>query len=217
MLAIGMDVTIEANRNGSTKTYKSKVADLQEYKCFIYYPLSVTDKKPAFLPAGSKVIVQFVNNDFNAYSFEAKVIRVHKKAVPLVELTLPEEEHFIKIQRREHVRVSASLEAEFDFAETGQFFNTVTSDISAGGCAAILPPGTDLKPGAQGTVSIAIRMSTGELHTMSLKCEAIRSFERNNIKLVSIKYIEPSPDNQKLLTRFCFERQLSDRKKGLYP
>lgn len=215
MLSIGMDLTIETDNNGIVKKYKSKVADLFEEKLCIYYPLSVADSKPAFLPSGTKVVVNFVGDSSNAYSFESEVIGVQKSTVPLVELFLPEEKFFNKIQRREYVRVNAAVHAMFDFPDSGQKFTTLTSDISAGGCAAILPPGVKIRPAESGTVELSIQMGSGEQLQLTFLCEVIRIFPKNRLSLMSLKYIEPSLADQRLLTRFCFEKQLSDRKKGL--
>lgn len=216
MLTIGMDLTIETERNGIVKKYKSKVADMKEEKLCIYYPLSISDNKPAFLPSGSKVLVNFVSNDSNVFSFESKVIGMQKSTVPLVELYLPEEQSFHKVQRREYVRVNAGLGVVLDFPNSGQKLKTVTHDISAGGCAVIVQPDVKVQPAESGTIELSINMESGEHFQLTFLCEVIRIFKRNKLELMSLKYIDPTPSDQQLLIRFCFERQLSDRKKGLY-
>lgn len=216
MLSIGMDLTIETENNGIVKKYKSKVADLHDEKLCIYYPLSVADNKPAFLPAGSKVIVNFVHDSSNAYSFESEVIGMQKNTVPLVELFLPNKNTFNKVQRREYVRVNAAARVALDFPESGQKFSTVTSDISAGGCAIIMPPDVKVKPAESGTLELSLQMGSGEQVKLTFICEVIRIFEKGKLNLMSLRYVEPSHADQQLLTRFCFERQLSDRKKGLH-
>ncbi|WP_164525566.1 flagellar brake protein [Siminovitchia acidinfaciens] len=216
MLTIGMDLTIETDRNGMVKKYKSKVADIQQDKLYIYYPLSVTDNKPAFLPSGSKVIISFISGDSNVFLFESKVLGMQKSAVTLVELYLPEEKYFNRVQRREHVRVIAGVNVVLDFPNSGQKFKSVTSDISAGGCAVIVPPDVKVQPAESGTIELSILMESGEQFQLTFTCEVIRIFTKNKLDLMSLKYIEPTPSEQQLLTRFCFERQLSDRKKGLY-
>ncbi|HBZ09419.1 MAG TPA: pilus assembly protein PilZ [Bacillus bacterium] len=215
MLSIGMDLTIEADKSGIAKKFKSKVADLHEQKLFIYYPLSIADNKPVFLPVGSKVMVNFTCENSDVYSFESEVMGLQKNTVPLLELFLPEEKFFSRVQRREYVRVYAAVRATLDFPESSQKFTSVTSDISAGGCAVTLPPDTEIEPGESGTIGLSLQMESGEQFQLTLLCKVIRIFQKNKIDLISLKYIEPSHADQQLLTRFCFEKQLSDRKKGL--
>ncbi len=217
MLLIGMDLTIETDNNGVRKKYKSKVADLYEKKVCIYYPLGAVDSKPAFLPVDTKVMVEFARDSASFFSFESKVIGVQKSSVPLVELALPEEGLFNKVQRREYVRVNAAVSVALDFPSSDLKFTSVTSDISAGGCAVVLPLEVKIQPAEVGTIEFSIQMGSGEQLQLAFLCEVMRTFPKNELTLASLKYVDPPRADQQLLTRFCFERQLSDRKKGLYP
>ncbi len=217
MLSIGMDLTIETDNNGVVKKYKSKVADLYEEKVCIYYPLGATDSKPAFLSIGTKVVVEFACDSTSSFSFESKVTGVQKSTVLLVELALPEEGVFNKVQRREYVRVNATVPVALDFPSSDLKFTSVSSDISAGGCAVVLPPEVNIQPAEVGTIEFSIQIAPGEQLPLAFLCEVIRTFPKNELTLISLKYVDPPHADQQLLTRFCFERQLSDRKKRLHP
>lgn len=217
MLSIGMDLTIETDNNGIVKKYKSKVADLYEERVCIYYPLGAADSKPTFLPIGTKVMVEFAHSSTSVFSFESEVIGVQRSTVPLVELALPEVELFNKVQRREYVRVDAAVPVGLDFSGPGVKFASVTSDISAGGCAVVLPPEVKIQPAEVGTIEFTIQMGSGEQFQLTFLCEVIRTFPKNKLTLVSLEYVDPPHADQQLLTRFCFERQLSNRKKSLHP
>ena len=215
MLTIGMDLTLESERNGMLKKYKSKVADLSETTVSIYYPMSIPENKPAFLPAASKVTVHFVYGKSNLVKFNSEVIGMKKSTVPLIDLYLPEPSQFEKVQRREHVRVDALIDITCEFPEAEKPFTTVTDNISAGGCAVINPPNIVAKQGETGTVTFTIGSSPGKQKKFFLACEIIRVFTKEKRNLISLKFIDPSYHDVQLLTRFCFEKQLENRKKGL--
>lgn len=214
MLYIGLDLTLEMNQDGMVKHYKGKVADLNDTHFYIYYPINMETKRVAFIPPDTELTVFFTDENSASYCFHTKVSRTVKDTVPLVELPLPGDHHIKRIQRREYVRVETAVDITFRFPEKAIEFVTVTDNISAGGCAAILPDGVQLQKGEHGTVEFSIKMKSGKMYTMTFQCIVIRTFTRKETEYVSVKYMNPDRNDQQVLTKFCFEKQLAHRKKG---
>lgn len=215
MLYIGLDLTMELHEEGMVKKYKGKIADLNDAHFYIYYPINIDTKKVAFLPPGTKLTVFFTDENSASYCFRTEVNRTVKDSVPLVELTHPGDQ-IKRVQRREYVRVEAAVEISFHFPERDIDFSTFTDNISAGGCAAILPDGIHLQKGDRGTVDLSIKMESGKLYQLTFHCVVIRIFTKGDKQYISIKYANPDEKDQQILTKFCFERQLAYRRKGYW-
>lgn len=215
MLYIGLDLTMEIHREGTVKKYKGKIADLNDEHFYIYHPVNIDSKKVAFLPAGTKLTVFFTDKNAASYCFHTVVNRTVKDSVPLVELPLPGD-HIKRIQRREYVRVEAAVDISFHFPKRGMKFATVTDNLSAGGCAALLPEGIQLEKDESGTVDLSIKMESGEIYHLMFHCTVTRIYAKKDIQCVSVKYINPDRKDQQILTKFCFERQLVYRRKGYW-
>jgi c-di-GMP-binding flagellar brake protein YcgR len=216
MLSIGLDITLELEQNETKKKYKGKIADLDDANVFIYYPINIDTHKVAYLPAGSKLTVFFVDEQSAVYTFDTEVIQTVKDAVPLLQLARPKDGDIQKVQRREYVRVDAPVPISMRFPDKEIEFETVTDNISAGGCAARIPEGIALEKGDRGFVDLAVKMKSGQQFHLTFGCEVIRIFTKNDIPFLSMKYVNPDRDDQKILTRFCFEKQLEYRKKGYW-
>lgn len=214
MIEVGMDIILELQDDLNIKKYRSKVADMHEHTLHMVYPLSIQDNRPAFLPAGTQLTISFVDKEANAYAFESQVIRAIKAEVPLVELSLPDKQMFRKVQRREYVRVKSSLNVLFEFPDYEESVTTITKDISAGGCAMILPKDTAISDFDNGEIRIKLPLEAGEKE-LHFSFEVVRLTPKEDQRVLSLKFIDPQPDDQKLILRYCFERQLADKRKGL--
>lgn len=57
--------------------------------------------------------------------------------------------------------------------------------------------------------------SNGEIHYVMTDAKVIRIFERDNIKIASLQFVDIVDVDQQQIVRFCFERQILLRKKEL--
>jgi c-di-GMP-binding flagellar brake protein YcgR len=131
----------------------------------------------------------------------------------MIHIHYPGEEELVKIQRRQFVRVDAT--ADISLYYNDEYHPTVTEDISAGGCAVLIRSGMDVAQGARITMIIVLTMQTGECHYLEIAGSLIRVWEKNNKKIASIQFLNLSEIQRQLIMRYCFERQLELRKKGL--
>ncbi|MFC5463267.1 flagellar brake protein [Lederbergia graminis] len=216
MFTIGMEIIIELSEENQGEKLKATIEDYNNDKLYISYPIGVDSKKTKYLITDELLHVNFVHQETHvAYTFQSQVIGREMNSIPLLVLTLPPFEQMSKIQRRQFVRVEASLDISLQFVDTEDFLPTTTFDISAGGCSAILPNDMHLNPGVKGNAYIIIP-STTEPHYMKVSCQVIRTFTHNKINLVSLQFSDISKHDQQLIIRYCFEKQLEYRKKGVH-
>lgn len=215
MLKINMELILEINHVNETEKYKSKVADIEEDSIYIQYPVSLSTNRTAFLPTGQKLYANFVDEQTNAFLFETEVTGRVKRNIPMIVLHYPGDEKLLKVQRREFVRIETAIDIALDFPDSELKFTTVTFDISAGGCAAVLPRTANLKNGEMGHIHLVMPMQTGEYSYISLQCKIVRIFDKSNLRLASLSFVNIDEIAQQQLIRFCFDKQLEYRKKGL--
>ncbi|KHF30650.1 PilZ domain protein [Anoxybacillus sp. BCO1] len=92
-------------------------------------------------------------------------------------------------------------------------FTTVTSDISAGGAAIVLPNDeTGLKHGMTIEIWLALHMRSGDYHYLRFLARVVRIFEENVLK-ASLQFLEVNDVDRLTLIRYSFEKQLEMRKK----
>ncbi|MBW8349103.1 flagellar brake domain-containing protein [Bacillus sp. IITD106] len=214
MLKVGMELILETDNQNEEK-YKAKIADFDGNKIYISYPLGVTSNKTIFLRTDTHMYASFVDEESGAYLFKTKIIGRVKNQIPLLVLTFPDVEHLMKIQRRQFVRIDVAIDVSLQLLESGEVIPTVTDDFSAGGCAVLLPKNVTINRGEIGKICLVLPMQSGEYVYLNLDCRVIRSFDKNKRHLASIQFLNIKNKEQQQLMRFCFEKQLEYRKRGL--
>ncbi len=146
MINIGETIILEP-KNSVDEKYRCKLVEKNGEQLFIDYPVNMTTGKTVFLLDGTQLKATFVGKDNTIYLFETEVKGRTKQNIPMIVLSFPEEEDLVRIQRRQYVRVDTSVDVAIQ-PINGEFdpFVTVTSDISAGGAAIILPLKKSLEP-----------------------------------------------------------------------
>ncbi|QQZ11009.1 flagellar brake protein [Heyndrickxia vini] len=213
MLNVGMVLTLESLEEDGEK-YKCKVADIDEDKIYIDYPISITTNRTAFLLNSIQLNAVFITENNVAYQFRTQVIGKVKKNIPLILLQFPPEETFQKIQRRQFVRVNSAVDISVNCKQSDCHFTTITEDVSAGGCAVILPKHIKLVQNDIGNMLLVLPMQSGEYHYIQTNFKIIRINEEEK-SIASIEFTDIQEKDKQLLFRFCFEKQLELRKKGL--
>ncbi|MEW5551708.1 PilZ domain-containing protein [Peribacillus frigoritolerans] len=98
----------------------------------------------------------------------------------MMQLLLPEAETFVKIQRRQFVRLDVTLETAIH-PEYSEFtpFRTLTEDISACGASIRLLKGTAIQSVSQLYLWMALTLKSGEIHYLRLKSKVIHVTEKS--------------------------------------
>ncbi|MFE8695635.1 flagellar brake protein [Cytobacillus sp. FJAT-53684] len=217
MVNIGDVLILELSRSEKVEQYKCKIVERSGDKLFIDYPISLETKKTVFLLDGTQLKGNFVSDDGSVYLFECEVLRRVKQKIPMIVLSYPGNEHLVRIQRRQFVRVETSVDVAIHPIDA-EFppIISVTEDISAGGAAIISPYHSHLKPNMVIYNWFVLPMQNGEIHYLKLKGKIVRILERKDSKpVISIQFVETSYSDRQLLLRFCFDRQLAYKKKGI--
>ncbi|MFK2824230.1 PilZ domain-containing protein [Bacillus sp. B190/17] len=218
MIETGMPLLlISTDDEGQEEHYRCRVADTDEGQIFIDYPVNIETNRSTFFLHGTQLMLEFIDPQHSSavYTFNTEVTGRTKRNIPLLILHDPGPEQYKRVQRRKFVRVPIPVDAAVHF-EDSQPFTAVTEDISAGGIAVAIPAEIETKSGKEGKVYLSIPMQSGEHHYFEIKGRIVRTrTDHNNRTIASIEFIDMSHTDQQILLRFCFERQLMMKRKGL--
>lgn len=217
MLNIGDTLYIEIKYSDERERFKCKLVDKKGNRVFIDYPVSEKTGKTAFFIDGTEIKVSFYAKDHAVYMFDSEVIGRKKDNIPMLIISYPGKEKLVRIQRREFVRIEATLDiAIHPLHNDFKPFTTVTVDISAGGTAIILPPNHNFKPQTELLCYLVLPLSNGEYFYIKAHSKIIRIIHgtMGSKDKAPIQFIDLKESDIQHITRFCFDRQLSERKKG---
>ncbi|MFT8321638.1 MAG: flagellar brake domain-containing protein [Bacillus sp. (in: firmicutes)] len=217
MINIGDTLILEPVDTDSAEQYKCRLVEIGEKEIYIDYPIHLATNKTVFLLNGTQLRVNFVTNEGSVFMFQTEILGRKKENIPMLKLHLPPKEQMIKIQRRQYVRVDANLDIAIhpvnnDFLP----FTTITTDISAGGTAVIVSKTSTLQEGYEVEVYLVLHLQNGEYYYPRLKGSVIRIFDHTEThNKVSLQFFNMSPSDRQFILRFCYDVQLSLKKKGL--
>lgn len=217
MIKIGDNIILEHKYSDSFEQYKCKLVERKGNDLYIDYPVNLTTNRTVFLLEGTPLKVNFVTESGSHYSFDTEVKGRVKLNIPMVIISYPGKERLIKIQRRQFVRVETSVDAAV-YSRKGEFtpFTTVTDDISAGGAALLIDKKSILNEGMEVECWFALPMQNGQFEYRKFHGKVVRIFDgQGNMNKASVQFFDSSGTDRQMLLRFCFERQLEMKKKGL--
>jgi len=211
-LKIGTTLTLESIHSERSEKFHCKIVELKNQVIYIDYPINTVTKKTAFLLDGAQFRAT-ITNQHVSFAFKTEVLGRVVKNIPMIILSCPPKEEFIKVQRRQFVRVNTSVDVAVEF--NNQYFQFVTDDISAGGLALILKSSVLFKENDDVKLTIVLPYKNKEIRYVRTDAKVIRIFERNGIKLASLELFDTDEVDKQYIVRFCFERQLLNRNKEL--
>lgn len=212
-IKIGTLLQLETVNSDRVEKLRCKVVEQKENRIYIDYPINITTKKTAFLLDGTEFRANFQTDDKQSYAFNTQVKGRKSGNIPMIMLSWPEQSEFVKIQRREYVRVETPVDIALQFGQTNYQF--IAEDISAGGVAILLDGPVTFKDDDEVVLTIALPFANGEVHYVVTNANIVRIFERDGLSVASIRLTDTDDVDQQQIIRFCFERQLLNRKKEL--
>ncbi len=210
-LKIGTPLTLEPTYTDRVEKFHCKVVEQVGNILCIDYPINTETKKTAFLVEGAQFRATFSTEDKGTFAFNTEVLGRKMDNIPIIMLSCPPDEEFVKIQRREFVRVTTPVDVAVEYNNI--FYQFTTEDISAGGIALILKSDVPFKDGDEIHLTIVLPFSNGDIRYVKTDAKVIRIFEKNNRNFASIQFIEMDNIDKQYIVRFCFERQLMIRRK----
>ncbi|WP_458354953.1 flagellar brake protein [Peribacillus frigoritolerans] len=218
MFKIGDILMLEPKYTPQKEKFNCMVVEMGTGCFYTDFPIDAETGKIAFLMDGTQFKATFSNEEQAVYVFESEVLGKVKGRIPMMQLLLPEAETFVKIQRRQFVRLDVTLDTAIH-PEHSEFtpFRALTEDISAGGASIRLLKGTAIQSVSQLYLWMALPLKSGEIHYLRLKSKVIRVTEKEHGNmLLHVKFLEPTKNDVQTLMRFIFEKQVDLKKKGLH-
>jgi c-di-GMP-binding flagellar brake protein YcgR len=212
-LKIGTLLTLEPTYTERVEKFRCKIVERHKNVIFIDYPVNMETNKTAFLVDGAQFRVTFTNEEKFSYSFQTEVLGRRNGNIQMIMLSCPPANEFIKIQRREYVRVETPVDVAVEFK--GHRYQLVAEDISAGGTAIQLKTPVEFKEGDVVKMMIVLPFVNGEMRYVETDATVVRIFEKGEINIASIQLTDTDEPDQQQIVRFCFERQVLIRKKEL--
>ncbi|OIU71218.1 flagellar brake protein [Rossellomorea aquimaris] len=212
MIKAGTILQLEPIHNDTPEKYRCRVVESEEDGIFIDYPIHTKTGKTVFMMNGTQLKASFVYNEQTVLTFESEVLGRKISKIPMIHIHYPGEHELVKVQRRQFVRVETN--ADISLYYNDEYHPAVTEDISAGGCA-VRMNGIEIEQGARISMMIVLVMQTGECHYLEIAGSLVRVWERNKSKIASIQFLNLTETQRQIIMRYCFEKQLELRKKGM--
>ncbi|WP_042223575.1 flagellar brake protein [Oceanobacillus manasiensis] len=216
-MKIGSVLTLELKKAGKkNETFRCKIIEKSEHYLFIDYPIHENTKKTTFIPKGTALQASFMDEEQNLYGFKTEIVAKVKLTIPGLAIKLPGDD-LKRIQRREFVRVAASIDVAVHFKD-GAFppIVTVSTDISGGGLSVIVPHGKKIVENEPLDLWLTLDMQSGEYFYINTKAELVFVKEQESlVRTASLKFINLLKEDQHKIIRFTFEKQRESRKKEL--
>ncbi|PYZ94488.1 pilus assembly protein PilZ [Salipaludibacillus keqinensis] len=215
MIKVGNTIHLELKSSDEEKRrYKSKILDYNESKIFIDYPVDKKTKKPHFFLEGTQFRVWFMGNDKAIYLFESEVLGKDVKKFPMLVLKDPGVSDYVRIQRRQYVRVDTTIDVAVHCLNNKcKPFTTVTADVSGGGMALVLPEQHSVEEKDVIKTWLALPYQSGEMIYLEVKAKTIRILKDRGRLKGSFEFVDLDDIERQKIVRYCFERQLTLKKK----
>ncbi|AMW98626.1 MULTISPECIES: flagellar brake protein [Rummeliibacillus] len=212
-LKIGTNIILESISSDVKDRLRAKIVEQKNNILYIDYPTNIQTNKTSFLLEGGQYRVSFVDEAKNAFAFKTEVLGRIKNNIPMIMLALPANDQFIRIQRREYVRVATPVDIAVEYNQ--QNYQYVAEDISAGGLAINIPRIVPFKENDELQLIIVLPFSNSNegvkyVHTSA---RVIRIIEKDQRMLATLQFTNTDDVDRQYIVRFCFERQLQIRKK----
>lgn len=210
----------EANNTNNQLIYKARIADLNEDVISIEMPLSEETGRIGFFTEGREIGCWLYTINGSKYSFVCLALGRKKERIPLMKISHPLPNTVQKEQRREFLRVPCYEEGAFYPLQPGEFnpFVAKIVDLSGGGLAFISMEKPTISPGTEVKWWLSLVLKSGPILHPSGTAKLIRILDPAEKGLpykCPIEFTNLAEFERQKIIRFCFERQLDIKKKGL--
>lgn len=212
-IKLGTNLILEPTFTEKVEKYRCKVVDMDDHFIYVDYPIDTISNKTVVLMEGTQLRATFIEETKSVFAFPTEVLGRKLGQIPMIRLSYPDTEEFMKIQRRNFVRVVSPIDIAIQYGD--EKYQSVTDDISAGGVAIILNGDVKFRGGDEVSLIIPLFFNNGEMRYVFTTALVVRIWERDSVKIASLQFTNTDDLDRQHIVRFCFERQLLMRKKGL--
>ncbi len=194
--------------------YKARVADTSKGTFSIEMPIDEKTGSIKVIPLGTSIVVWYISKDFGQFSFETKVLDKKQEQVPLLIIENPKA--FNRIQRRDFLRVTTSVEIAFQIigASDEQWYTVKSIDISGGGLQFVMPLPLTISEKQEIRGWIVLPFKNGSIHHVNFQGEIVRIRIPNvkvNVGWISTKFTNIQENMRATVIRFCYEKQVASK------
>ncbi|KGX87983.1 flagellar brake protein [Pontibacillus litoralis] len=219
MFKIGTTLTLQLiDDDNLQSTYRSTLVEYNDHSLFLDYPIHEESGKVGFFLDGTQFKVTFIGEDESLYTFQTEICERRKLNIPVIVVPFPNKEEMYRIQRRKYVRVEAALDVSVhNIIQEFSPFTTITVDISGGGLSFIAPLQHEMEENNMLEIWFVLPFKSGDVTYVKAAARVIRIWESEGKKRdqVSVEFETISENDQQCVIRYCFERQLANKKRGL--
>jgi c-di-GMP-binding flagellar brake protein YcgR len=204
----GLSVDLEVMNGDYEGNYRTRIEEVGERIISVLAPYDKGELVP--LRERTKVKLTFWD-EVSAYSVETKIIQRIAVPVPLFVLELPD--NFVKVQRRNFVRVPAHYPVMFRMVTREGLSDenkAVMLDLSGGG----MRFAADIRVDKASLLYTHISLPNGEIQTPVRVCR-VDKIDDSKKYSVSVEFYDLSERERDRVIRCVFEIQRDMRKKGL--
>ncbi|UCZ54752.1 flagellar brake domain-containing protein [Bacillus shivajii] len=215
MVKVGSMIFLETNNSEEDKKrYRSKILDYAKERIYIDFPVDEQTKKPKFFLQGTQFRAWFLGEDGAIYVFQTEVLGKVDGKLPMLILDDPGKKKYVRIQRRQYVRVDTSVDVAIQLPQSKETFTSISLDISGGGMAIHLPHDHNLNPEDKVDAWLSLAYQSGEISYMKTKARLVRVISEHSRERGSFEFVDISEHDRQMIVRYCFEKQMEMRRKS---
>ncbi|WP_373229751.1 flagellar brake protein [Cohnella sp.] len=204
--------TVSENTGGSAIILRSRVADMDSGNIYIEVPLDEKSRKYYRTHLGEQFQLYFFTSEGVKLQFASTVTGFRKETVTLVAVRKPQLEEITKDQRRSFLRVEANLELAVKVGDKLRFV-AITEDVGGGGISFTCERKWPIVPNLVITCWLLLSYKSGSVAHSKFEGEVVRVLPIEPDKhLIMMRFQDIADSDQQKIIRYCFERQLDNRK-----
>lgn len=215
MIDIGSTIFLElSDTKGDEETtlrFQCRLVDREKTIFVIDYPINKHTNKPSFFFDGTEFHAWFIGRDEAMYTFDTEIVGRKKGHIPVLLLKDPGKEGYVRIQRRNYVRIETSVDvAVHPINQEFTPFPSVSLDLSGGGCAVVIPQGKSIPEEGELELWLVLHTQSGEIAYVKVHCKIVRVFKPrpDARERVSLQFLDIDERERQKIIRYCFDRQL---------
>lgn len=199
--------------------FKSRVTDIRDAVALIEVPISEKTGRTGLLEVGTACEVWYIGKDGSRYHFSSSIVGRELQPWPVLLLELPAKEKIQRTQRRNFLRIDTGVDIAVKLTDSVRSYHFVarTADLSGGGLSFTCSNSYRIQEGDTLQVWMALPGKNGQVQHAFTVMEVVRQIpaEERGEQWVSGKFVQIREADRAKVVRFCYERQLELRKKGV--
>jgi c-di-GMP-binding flagellar brake protein YcgR len=200
------------NTDESIITLRSRVADMDSSNIYIEIPLDEKSRKYYRAQLGERFQLYCFTPEGVKLLFTSTVTGFRKDTVNLVAIRKPELDEITKDQRRSFLRVEANLELAVKIGDRMKFV-AITEDIGGGGVSFACERTWPIVANQIISCWLLLTYKGGSIAHAKFEGEVVRVLPIEPDKhLIMMRFEDISDSDQQKVIRYCFERQLDNRR-----